>query len=116
MKVIKDFTFSAAHQLSKVHEGHKCRNLHGHNYRVRIECSRADLDSRDMVVDFDVIKHVVKPLTDQLDHKNINDVLGYDNTTSEWLCQWLVAQIGGLIPLSAVEVWETETCAARIEL
>lgn len=118
MKAIKDFYFSAAHQLSKVHDGHKCKNLHGHNYRIRIEikCKDDELDHRDMVLDFDDIKEVVKPLIDTLDHKNINDVVGYDNTTSEWLCLWFAKQINGRIPLSAVEVWETETCGARLEV
>ena len=116
MKVIKDFKFSAAHQLSKVADGHKCKNLHGHNYRVRIECQLPELDERDMVLDFDDIKVVVKPLIAMLDHKNVNDVVGYDNTTSEWLCLWFVEQIGDRIPLSAVEVWETETCCARLEM
>jgi 6-pyruvoyltetrahydropterin/6-carboxytetrahydropterin synthase len=116
MKAIKDFYFSAAHQLAKVHDGHKCKNLHGHNYRIRIECTGNELDHRDMVLDFDDIKEVVKPLIYMLDHKNINDVLGYENTTSEWLCQWFVIQIGSRLPLSAVEVWETETCGARVDV
>lgn len=116
MKAIKDFSFSAAHQLSKVHHGHKCKNLHGHNYRVRIECSDENLDHRDMVLDFDDIKNVVRPLIDMLDHKNINDIVDYDNTTSEWLCLWFLRQIDGKIPVSAVEVWETESCGARLEI
>lgn len=109
---IKDFSFSAAHSLSKVHDGHKCKNLHGHNYRIRVECS-GELDGRDMVVDFDDIKAVVKPLIDKLDHKNINEVVGYDNTTSEWLCRWFIEQIKDRIPVTSVEVWETDTCGAR---
>jgi 6-pyruvoyltetrahydropterin/6-carboxytetrahydropterin synthase len=116
MIVVKEFSFSAAHQLSKVHDCHKCRNLHGHNYRVRIECTSETLDHRDMVVDFDDIKEVVKPLIEMLDHHNINDVVGYDNTTSEWMCNWFTQQIANRIPLSAVEVWETPTCGARLEI
>jgi 6-pyruvoyltetrahydropterin/6-carboxytetrahydropterin synthase len=115
MKAIKDFSFSAAHSLSKVCDGHQCMRLHGHNYRVRIECS-GDLDDKDMVIDFADIKAVVKPMIDALDHQNINEIVGYENTTSEWLCEWFVRQIGGRIPVSAVEVWETETCCARLEV
>lgn len=117
MKAIKDFCFSAAHSLAKVHDGHKCKNLHGHNYRVRIECQSDSLDDKDMVIDFDDIKFVVKPIIDRLDHRNINDVVGYDNTTAEWLCRWIATQIRVQLPfLSAIEVWETETCGARLEI
>lgn len=118
IKVIKDFSFSSAHQLSKVDNGHKCKRLHGHNYRLRVEC-KGELDEKDMVVDFFDIKEVVKPLLDALDHRNLNDVVSHDNTTSEWMCQWFIKQIKRLspeLPLSAIEVWETETCGARIDL
>lgn len=37
------------------HEG-KCRNLHGHNYRMTFKCEAAALDSLGRVVDFSVIK------------------------------------------------------------
>ena len=84
-------------------------------YRVRIECS-GGLDGKDMVIDFADIKMVVKPMIDALDHQNINEIVGYDNTTAEWLCNWFADQIGSRIPLSAIEVWETETCCARMEI
>lgn len=116
MIVFKDFTFSAAHALAKVHDGHKCKNLHGHNYRVRVECSSTPLNETDMVIDFDDIKAAVKPIIEMLDHQFINEIVGYDNTTAEWLCGWLVERIAIRLPLlSAVEVWETTTCGARCE-
>lgn len=115
MKAIKRFEFSAAHSLSKVSECHKCKNLHGHNYLVQIECESSNLDEKDMVVDFDDIKSIVKPLIESLDHQYINSVVGYDNTTSEWLCHWFDKQISDSLPISAIEVWETPTCGARLE-
>ena len=36
MIVFKEFTFDAAHFLPNVPETHKCRNMHGHTYRIRI--------------------------------------------------------------------------------
>ena len=72
----KDFgTFSAAHQLPN--HGGKCRNLHGHEYRVVGEFAlpdgRIDTDyhspSEGMVVDFGVIKDVYKrEIETRLDH------------------------------------------------
>lgn len=37
------------------HEG-KCRNLHGHNYRIHFYCEASALDDVGRVVDFSVIK------------------------------------------------------------
>ena len=36
VELVKEFTFEAAHHLPRVPEGHKCRLLHGHGYRVEI--------------------------------------------------------------------------------
>ena len=36
MKIYKDITFEAAHMLPNVPEDHKCRQLHGHSFKVRI--------------------------------------------------------------------------------
>jgi 6-pyruvoyltetrahydropterin/6-carboxytetrahydropterin synthase len=36
MEISKKFFIEAAHQLPNVPEGHKCRRLHGHSFRVEI--------------------------------------------------------------------------------
>ena len=49
-----------------------CAHPHGHNAVVEIEVRRAELDARNMVVDFTDIKNVVKEWVDrELDHKMI---------------------------------------------
>lgn len=62
MKLIKDLgTFDAAHQLP-THEG-KCRNLHGHTYRVVIEVDgelSTSGPSTGMVIDFGDLKDIWK--------------------------------------------------------
>jgi len=30
-------SFDSAHWLPNVHEDHKCRRMHGHTYRIRID-------------------------------------------------------------------------------
>ena len=39
LKIYKDFTFDAAHSLPLVEDGHKCKRLHGHTYRLRGLCA-----------------------------------------------------------------------------
>ncbi|MFW2389327.1 MAG: 6-pyruvoyl trahydropterin synthase family protein, partial [Polyangiales bacterium] len=36
MEIWREFRFEAAHLLPNVPEGHKCKRLHGHSYRVRV--------------------------------------------------------------------------------
>lgn len=59
--------FSAAHRLHG-HRG-KCGSLHGHNYSVQAMV-RGPIDAN-MVIDFDVLKTILKSVTDCLDHGTI---------------------------------------------
>ncbi|MBQ3393218.1 MAG: 6-carboxytetrahydropterin synthase QueD [Lachnospiraceae bacterium] len=63
-------SFDAAHFLQG-YEG-KCRNLHGHRWRVVAEIKGETLSeaaqTRGMVVDFGDLKAVVKEMCDELDH------------------------------------------------
>ncbi|OWZ83018.1 6-carboxytetrahydropterin synthase QueD [Natranaerobius trueperi] len=68
-----EFSFDAAHNLEG-HEG-KCKNLHGHRWRVIVQVSEEKLkeegSERDMVVDFSILKKDLKQLSDMFDHKVI---------------------------------------------
>lgn len=55
--VTKWLEFDAGHRLQR-HES-KCRNVHGHRYRVGIMCVAKQLDDVGRVVDFSVIKEKV---------------------------------------------------------
>ena len=35
-EVFKDFTIDCAHSLPNVPDGHKCKNVHGHTYKIRV--------------------------------------------------------------------------------
>ena len=66
-------SFDAAHFLSG-YEG-KCRNLHGHRWRIvaRIATDQLSQDkqTRDMVIDFGDFKEALGRLTDEFDHSLI---------------------------------------------
>ena len=63
-------TFDSAHFLQG-YDG-KCRNLHGHCWRVvaeiKAETLRTDPQMRGMILDFSDLKTALKSLCDELDH------------------------------------------------
>src|SRR5512138_711559 len=80
MKLVKRFTFDAAHFLPN-HSG-KCKQLHGHTYTLDIIiCGKVNPDTG-MVVDFHDIDYIVKSrVLPELDHHCLNDVIS--NPTAE---------------------------------
>lgn len=68
--VTKEIQFCYGHRLLR-YRG-KCRYLHGHNGKVKIELQTPTLDSLGMVVDFEKIQSVIKDWIDKnLDHRMI---------------------------------------------
>lgn len=110
-EIWKDFCFEAAHLLPNVPEGHKCRRLHGHSFRVRLWLA-GELDPElGWVEDFGDVKAAFEPVLDRLDHRYLNDIEGLENPTSEVLARWIWDQAKPLLPrLVRVEV--KETCSA----
>lgn len=85
--VSKEFTFDAAHHLH-AYEG-KCKNLHGHTYKVVFGISGLP-DEIGMTVDFGTIKEIwKKEIEVYLDHRYINETLPPMNTTAENMVVWL---------------------------
>lgn len=58
MVITKDFSFEAAHMLSK-YSG-PCANLHGHSYTGSITLSGPVNDETGMILDFNRIKNVIQ--------------------------------------------------------
>jgi 6-pyruvoyl-tetrahydropterin synthase len=94
-----DSVISSAHRLPHVAETHRCHNTHGHDFRVRLHASgyvtpasiSATGSIREqigMVVDYDRILSTWSPLQEQLDHRDLNEVL--DNPTCENLAIWIL--------------------------
>lgn len=85
--VSKEFTFDAAHHLH-CYEG-KCKNLHGHTYRVIFGLSGL-VDERGLMMDFGDIKEIWKnEIEIFLDHKYLNETLPPMNTTAENMVVWI---------------------------
>ncbi|WP_078596563.1 6-carboxytetrahydropterin synthase QueD [Evansella clarkii] len=85
--VSKEFTFDAAHHLH-CYEG-KCKNLHGHTYKVIFGIS-GFVDETGLMIDFGDIKEIwKKEIEVQLDHRYLNETLPPMNTTAENMVVWI---------------------------
>jgi len=110
MEIWKEFTFEAAHLLPHVPDGHKCRRLHGHSYRVRVVVSGEPDLSLGWIVDFADIGAACEPIRKQLDHYYLNEIEGLENPTSEVLVKWIWDRLQSALPgLSRLEISETCT-------
>lgn len=108
----RTFQFEAAHLLPHLPEGHKCRRLHGHSFRVEIVVA-GDCDPRlGWLMDYADIKAAFGPLWEQLDHRYLNEVPGLENPTSENVAVWIWDRLKPRLPL-LIEVGVAETCTAQ---
>ena len=114
VRLTRDFTFEAAHLLPKAPEGHKCRRLHGHSFRVEITVEGEVDPDTGWFLDYGVIAGVVDPIKAQLDHYYLNEVPGLANATSENLAGWIWHRLKLALP-SLARVTIHETCEARCE-
>jgi 6-pyruvoyltetrahydropterin/6-carboxytetrahydropterin synthase len=109
-EVVKTFRFEAAHSLPCAPEGHKCRRLHGHGYRVDIHVAGAVNARTGWVIDFADIARAVEPVLSGLDHRNLNELEGLANPTAEMLARYIWDRVAPLLAgLSVVTVWESDS-------
>lgn len=108
--------FSSAHQL-RGYMG-KCENMHGHNWRVKLRVTGSRLDNIGLLVDFGVLKKILKEVLSRIDHVNINDTPPFDriNPSSENIAEYICSEVQPLISreypavtVSSVTVWESQT-------
>ena len=94
-----EFTFAAAHQLPR-YQG-KCKNLHGHNYKLSVTL-RGEPDAyTGIFVDLgDVEMAVREQILTRCDHANLNDFI--ENPTAETVAAWCWSLPG----LYEVRIWE----------
>lgn len=124
--VVKEFTFDAAHYLPN-HPG-KCKNTHGHTYRLQVGF-KGPIDLRTgVVIDFGEIKKIIKSgIIDLLDHCYLNLInddyelvpdFPCNLPTAENMVVWIVKKIrtiywDDLTRLVLVRLYETPTSYAE---
>ncbi len=110
-EIWKEFTFEAAHRLPHVPDGHKCRRLHGHSFRVEVHVRGPLAEREGWVMDFGDLKTAWMPIDAVLDHHYLNDVPGLENPTSEVIARWLWERLRPTLP-GLARVVVRETCTA----
>jgi len=113
-------SFAAGHYL-RDYKG-KCENPHGHNYKVRVTLTGAELDKAGLLVDFKDLKELMKPVIERLDHQMMNDLAPFAqvNPSAENLAKHfydetsakLKSVTNGRVRIKEVTVWETDSTTA----
>lgn len=121
-RIATEYEFCSAHSLPFVPDTHKCKRVHGHNYKlvVGVEGSLIPQPQKfaGMVIDFFDLDEIVKPLVFKVDHFNLNDIPGLENPTAENIAYWFAARIKEKLdelPIT-VRVYETPECWAEVTL
>ncbi len=117
-RLTKDFTFEAAQTLPKVPEGHKCRRMHGHSFKVEVSVEGEVDPDLGWLYDHAAISHAMDPLLAMLDHSYLNEIEGLENPTIENMAAWLWRRLQPHCPgLCEIVVHETPTarCSYRGE-
>jgi 6-pyruvoyltetrahydropterin/6-carboxytetrahydropterin synthase len=106
----KSFTFEAAHWLPTFPEGHKCRRMHGHSFKVDVIVRGEVAEEKGFLIDYGDIKRAIGPIETQLDHYVLNDIEGLENPTAEQLSRWIFERLKPQLKLlHCVRVHETCT-------
>jgi 6-pyruvoyltetrahydropterin/6-carboxytetrahydropterin synthase len=113
--------FSSGHYLRNYYG--KCENPHGHNYRVLVTLAGAELDESGLLLDFKLLKTLLKPVVDYFDHQMINDLPPFTelNPSAENLARYffqetsqaLLEKTAGRVHVKDCTIFETDTSFAR---
>ena len=119
-EVTVEADFSSGHYLRN-YKG-KCENPHGHNYKVRVTLAGAELDGAGLLLDFKLLKQVLRPAIARIDHQMLNDLEPFTvlNPSAENLSKYFYDETNarlknvtnGRVRVKDVTVFETDTTTA----
>ena len=113
--------FSSGHFLRDYYG--KCENPHGHNYRVLVTLAGEQLEPNGLLLDFKLLKQVLRPTVEYLDHRMINDLEPFTtlNPSAENLAKYFFDKTAqelhkmtqGRVRVKDCILYETDTSFAR---
>ena len=104
--ITKKFKINFAHHLPDYNG--KCSRIHGHTGYLEITlCDDKSLKQKmnyyeGMIIDFYLFKYKVQPLLDELDHRDLNDIL--ERPTAENVLDYAVGVLERIFPYALHEV------------
>jgi|SRR5271166_3294195 len=112
--------FSSGHYLRN-YKG-KCENPHGHNYKVQVTLTGEELDPAGLLLDFKLLKQVLRPVIEYVDHQMLNEIEPFTvlNPSAENIAKYfyeqtkeqLATMTSGRVRVKLLTIWETDTCTA----
>jgi len=107
----------------------ECQSFHGHSYKLEVIVSSKDLNKHGVVIDFKLLKEIVNPIIDKLDHVCLvedngatppdikklmikHGMLFVDyNPTAENMAKYFYDEISRMLKnyIIKINLWETET-------
>ena len=109
-RLTKEFRFEAAHTLPSLPEDHKCRQMHGHSFKVEISIEGVVDETIGWVYDHKKISEAMRPLLDRMDHSYLNDIEGLESPTIERMAGWFWKKLEPDLPgLAEIVIFETPT-------
>ena len=119
-EVTVEADFSSGHYLRN-YKG-KCENPHGHNYKVRVTLMGSELDEAGLLLDFKLLKQVLRPVVERIDHQMLNDKEPFVelNPSAENLAKYLYDETNlhlkdvtnGRVRVKDCTIWDTDTTTA----
>lgn len=119
-EVTVEADFSSGHFLRN-YRG-KCENPHGHNYKVRVTLYGKELDHAGLLLDFKLLKQVMRPVIERIDHQMLNDLEPFTeiNPSAENIAKFFYDQTNeqlaemtkGRVRVKDCTIWETDTTTA----
>ena len=107
--VWKRYDFFAAHQLPNVPRGHKCGEMHGHSFGVRLTLKLSEWQQEPL----DNLDFQWRKVENKLNFNCLNNIQGLENPTSEVIARWIWRQLKARVrDLVKVTIYETPTVGA----
>ena len=103
--------FSAAHCL-RDYPG-KCKNVHGHNWKVDVYVACSELNDIGISLDFYDVRKALKGVIDQLDHSDLNQLPQFktENPSSENIAKYIYEELRNSIVVPGTSV--TKVCISE---
>jgi 6-pyruvoyltetrahydropterin/6-carboxytetrahydropterin synthase len=115
LKIVTEF--AAAHNLRNFRG--KCESLHGHNWKVEVVVSGAELDDSGVVLDFAEVKAATSEVMEEIDHRYLNELPFFtsNNPSSENIARFIFERLGEKLNMDGVRVnrvtaWESQDACA----